>query len=444
MYLAGIVAGQSSTPEGKPTKTKKRVEDDEPETEANVDDVVDDVPDPPATPGPASSGVNAASSSTPPIRKKEAMQQAAVAAASSTPPPTSVDPAPTRTSTPRDWRDRLTARPKGTNATPGPQLDDDVSASTMDLVAKYDTIQREFTERRGAFDVDAVKDASRWFHFEPHPGVGVWPVPYTKLNLPNDCTRLVVLMLEDAPAVAAAGAACAREVMRAMGSAGVGCFNVPRSAYHVTVFFLSLPTDPVADPTTVDGKSIGRFVPDHAAEDAAVNDALRGEVDVNGGGTPVHIPRGNNGSGSNGSVGHEGSKGGGRIRENAIGDVTLEVDRVAMAKSGSLLLLFRDPDGTLDRMRRALRGAFPGAPSKQTTIAHCTLLRCFPGSSDGFDSSQKDSSYCLDPRAFADVNAACARWTHRLAGARVKVSRAWLVREERFSSVDGPRSSFHL
>ena len=24
------------------------------------------------------------------------------------------------------------------------------------------------------------------------------------------------------------------------------------------------------------------FVPDHAAEDAAVNDALRGEVDVNG------------------------------------------------------------------------------------------------------------------------------------------------------------------
>ena len=177
-----------------------------------------------------------------------------------------------------------------------------------------------------------------------------------------------------------------------------------------------------------------------------MNDALRGEVDVNGGGTPVHIPRVNNGSGSNGSVGHEGSKGGGRVRENAIGDVTLEVDRVAMAKSGSLLLLFRDPHGTLDRMRRALRGAFPGAPAKQTTIAHCTLLRCFQESSDGFDSSQKekDSEYCLDPRAFADVNAACARWTHRLAGARVKVSRAWLVREERFSSVDGPRSSFHL
>ena len=121
------------------------------------------------------------------------------------------------------------------------------------------------------------------------------------------------------------------------------------------------------------------FVPDHAAEDAAVNDALRGEVDVNGRGHAGSHPAVNNGSGSNGSVGHEGSKGGGRVRENAIGDVTLEVDRVAMAKSGSLLLLFRDPHGTLDRMRRALRGAFPGAPAKQTTIAHCTLLRCFPG-----------------------------------------------------------------
>ena len=39
------------------------------------------------------------------------------------------------------------------------------------------------------------------------------------------------------------------EMVPSLIDAGVGCFNVPRSAYHVTVFFLSLPTDPVADPT---------------------------------------------------------------------------------------------------------------------------------------------------------------------------------------------------
>jgi hypothetical protein len=44
----------------------------------------------------------------------------------------------------------------------------------------------------------------------------------------------------------------------------------------------------------------------------------------------------------------------------------------------------------------------------------------------------------------ADVNAACARWSARLEGAKVKVSRAWLVREERFSSLDGPKQSFKL
>jgi hypothetical protein len=30
--------------------------------------------------------------------------------------------------------------------------------------------------------------------------VGVWPLPYTQMGLPKDCTRLVVLMLDDAPA----------------------------------------------------------------------------------------------------------------------------------------------------------------------------------------------------------------------------------------------------
>ena len=71
-------------------------------------------------------------------------------------------------------------------------------------------------------------------------------MPYTQMTLPKDCTRLIVLMLDDAPAVAAAAARVAREVMGALGSGGVGCFNVARNSYHVTVFFLSLPTDPVA------------------------------------------------------------------------------------------------------------------------------------------------------------------------------------------------------
>ena len=420
-YLAGIAAGRASTapsPHPRRSKGEKAPSDD--------DDERDDDPSSRPTPGPAHSTANGDVPPTP-IGKKGALQQAAAAAAASTTPPGTPRGGPERASTPGEWRDRLTGRPRSSNAA------DDDEASAVDLVATYDRIQREFTEANGAFDPVAVADAARWFHFEPPPGVGVWPVEYTKLGLPAGCTRLVVLMLEDAPAVAAAGAACAREVMRAM--RGVGCFNVSRGAYHVTVFFLSLPTDPVEDPTGENGKksrggAVG-FHPDHDAEEAAVHDALRGAVDV----APASDASNRNGSRDNG-VNGAGSK---SHREDAIGEVTLEVDRVAMAKSGALLLLFRDPDGTLDRARRALRRAFPGAPSKQTAIAHCTLLRAFPRAGNG-----DDFGGALSGRALADVSASCARWTHRLAGARVRVSRAWLVREERFSSVDGPRSSFHL
>ena len=41
----------------------------------------------------------------------------------------------------------------------------------------------------------------------------------------------------------------AREMVKLLPSlCGAACFTVPRNAYHVSVFFLSLPTDPVADP----------------------------------------------------------------------------------------------------------------------------------------------------------------------------------------------------
>jgi len=471
-YLAGIAAGRASAAPS-PHPRRRKGEKAHPSDDDDDDDEGDDDPSSRPTPGPAHSTANGDVPPTP-IGKKGALQQAAAAAAASTTPPCTPPGGPERASTPGEWRDRLTGRPRSNAAAKPDDDDDDDRSSAVDLVATYDRIQREFTEANGAFDPVAVADAARWFHFEPPPGVGVWPMEYVKLGLPRGCTRLVVLMLEDAPAVAAAGAACAREVMRAM--RGVGCFNVSRGAYHVTVFFLSLPTDPVEDPTVgADAREAGRggkgkgkesrgaigFHPDHDAEEAAVHDALRGAVDVapksigdasinrDGSTRDADDASNRNGSRDNGSASASKSH-----RENAIGEITLEVDRVAMAKSGALLLLFRDPDGALDRARRALRGAFPGAPSKQTAIAHCTLLRAFPRAAAG-DGSNRDGSTrdvggedsfggALSGRALADVIASCQRWTHRLAGARVRVSRAWLVREERFSSVDGSRSSFHL
>lgn len=328
------------------------------------------------------------------------------------------------------------------------------SSSSSSLTAAYDKIQGDF-ERDRTFDSAAVAESRRHFHFE-EGGAGVWPTPYQSRGLPRDCARLLLLTLEDAPAVAAAGAACAREVCAALGKAAVPAFTVARSAYHVSAFFLSLPSDPVEDPLTpgggggedekrprgrrgvgVGGVSLdldvapltavhGRFAPDHDAEEAALRAALEGadaESDFESGSNPN----------PNADPNPKPRKG--RLPLPR-GPVELEVDRVAFASSGALLLMFRDPAGRLGALREALREVFPGAPARQSAIAHCTLLRAFPDA--------PDQACRAGTRAGADVVAACKRWSARLRGTKVVVGRAWLVREERFSSVDGAKTAFKL
>ena len=170
----------------------------------------------------------------------------------------------------------------------------------------------------------------------------------------------------------------------------------------------------------------GRFAPDHDAEEAALRAALEGadaESDVAGGSNPNPNPNPNAGARK------------GRLPLPR-GPVELEVDRVAFASSGALLLMFRDPAGRLGALREALREVFPGAPARQSAIAHCTLLRAFPDA--------PDQACRAGTRAGADVVAACKRWSARLRGTKVVVGRAWLVREERFSSVDGAKTAFKL
>lgn len=296
-------------------------------------------------------------------------------------------------------------------------------------------MQTDFERETRGFAMAEVDDAKRWFHFENPPGVGVWPLPYTQLGLPKDCTRLVVLSLVDAPAVAAAGAACAREMVKLLGPCGAACFTVPRNAYHVSVFFLSLPTDPVADPLSAraDADAADAVPKQNKNETSALNVSLASAPlrRIGGRFQPAHEDeaRAAETAASKTAASKNASK-----NDDV---VSLEVDRVALVKSGALLLLFRDPNGDLARFRDALRTEFPSAPAKQPAIAHCTLLRAFPETSDALTSGSSG-------RALADAKALCARWTARVRGTRVRVDRAWLVREERFSSIDGARRAFKM
>lgn len=52
-----------------------------------------------------------------------------------------------------------------------------------------------------------------------------------------------------------------------------------------------------------------------------------------------------------------------------------QVHRLLMADSGTLLLCSVDKSGNLARLRARLRGAFPGAPSTQSSIMHASVAR---------------------------------------------------------------------
>jgi hypothetical protein len=315
------------------------------------------------------------------------------------------------------------------------------SESDKTLVARYDAMQTDFERETRGFAMAEVDETKRWFHFEDPPGVGVWPLPYTQLGLPKDCTRLVVLSLVDAPAVAAAGAACAREMVKLLGPCGAACFTVPRNAYHVSVFFLSLPTDPVADPLSARADADASKLADarfpNKNETSAFNVSLASAPlrRIGGRFQPAleDVARAAETAARTAAFSTKNDED--FLKTPRV--VTLTVDRVALVKSGALLLLFRDPNGDLARFRDELRTAFPSAPTKQPTIAHCTLLRAFPETSDALTSGSSG-------RALADAKALCARWTARVRGTRVRVDRAWLVREERFSSIDGARRAFKM
>jgi hypothetical protein len=292
-----------------------------------------------------------------------------------------------------------------------------LSESDKKLIETYDAMQTDFELQTRGFAMRTVDETKRWFHFEDPPGVGVWPLPYTQLGLPKDCARLVVLSLVDAPAVAAAGAACAREMMKLLGPCGAACFNVSRNAYHVSVFFLSLPDDPIAEPLADESERMSKSKSDGVSVSLATAPLAK----IGGRFQPAHED--------------EARAAEAAAFETNSNEIVLEVDRIACATSGALLLLFRDPNGDLERFRNALRTRFPNAPKKQPQIAHCTLLRAFPKKSDALTSGSSG-------RALADCRALCARWTARVRGTRVRVDRAWLVREERFSSIDGARRAF--
>lgn len=275
---------------------------------------------------------------------------------------------------------------------------------TRDCVKVYESLELAFAMR--GLDARAISPR-KFFDFATFPEAGVWPRKYSAVSgVERDCARLVILSLEDAPAIAAAVQQSTRELLTMLGGK-MDAFAPGRMNLHVSIFHLSRTHEYVKPPVAF-----------------AVDDAVRE-------GTKRLLPH------VSSSAPSEAIK----YEESAVADalygvspVTLEVDRVCVAPSGCLLLCFNDVKGDVQIVRERLRDNAIGAARGQNETVHCTLARLFP----------KENAPALDEASVRDINSLCTRWTARLRGSRMVARSVVYVVEERFGFCDGHRTSISL
>ncbi|GFR49436.1 hypothetical protein Agub_g11494, partial [Astrephomene gubernaculifera] len=285
-------------------------------------------------------------------------------------------------------------------ATDAPPDGGPVSQEARQLAALYGKMADDFA----AQDLNhaAIEPLKSWFHGLESPSDTPWPKKYTELDPPLQfgAIRLLVVPLDDSPAVLRIAAAVTADVMRRLPQ-GTKVFANARGNYHCTVFHTSQPTDPRPDPTRPDGGTDLSLAPHlrrlpTAAEWERELEAVRRLVAE----TPVPV---------------------------------LRLERVVQASSGVLLLTWTEvgEGAAISGLRHRLRETFPGASTKQATIIHSSLLRIV-------------SSEPLGRAAVEEVSAACQRWTERLRGTLYRPKTLWFIRETEFSTVVGDREVLTL
>ena len=90
----------------------------------------------------------------------------------------------------------------------------------------------------------------------------------------------------------------------------------------------------------------------------------------------------------------------------------MQVHRVLLADSGTLLVCLTDSNGQLTQLRRNLREAFPGAPNRQTQIVHISVLRLLTA-----EQLSTDDRHTLQ--------AVCDAFTCKLKGVRLTATELW-------------------
>lgn len=90
----------------------------------------------------------------------------------------------------------------------------------------------------------------------------------------------------------------------------------------------------------------------------------------------------------------------------------IQVYKLMLSDSGTLLLCCINRDGGLEKLRAALRKVFPGAPKQQTNTMHMSLLRILTP-----QQLTKDDTWWLEGEL--------EKWTEPLKGRTFVVDQLW-------------------
>ncbi|KAK9821690.1 hypothetical protein WJX74_008619 [Apatococcus lobatus] len=254
----------------------------------------------------------------------------------------------------------------------------------------YESMAAQFAS--GGLKTQEIQQLSRGFDLL---GPKVHPFRFDQYEepFPPAAVRLVVVPLQRQPVLMAHLTKLAAEV-RAVLPTGCQSFSNPPPRYHCTVFHTSQPSDPRPNPLAEDGGTHLSVAP--AARPSPSGAILQQESKT--------------------------------IQDIAAAEPPfyLEVHSIVFAASGTLLLCSTDPSGTLNHIRAKLRHAFPGHPTKQTSIAHTTLLRVL-------------TPQQLPAETSTAIQHICQEHTASLCGTKISVDRLWYIIEEVFSTIEGPQ-----
>ena len=265
------------------------------------------------------------------------------------------------------------------------------------------------------FSSSDIVSVSKWFYFPSNPKEVPMPRPrnyseFQPLPLPPNSVRLLVIPLDSSPSLSSMAVAVTQDFVKllSLASPNTQVFNNQRSFYHITIFHTSHPKSIRPDPFESSGGVIG--------EQAAGRETLNAS-------TPTDLTL----------VREEGA-----LKELLADQEppTLEIDRVLITRGGTLIIAWTDRVARVQQLREKLRGIFPGASSKQSSLIHTSLSRIV----------SEDGSHLPPPGspALKEMQKVCDKWTEKLKGKTFKPSSAWWVRETTFSTIEGPRVKLDL